>query len=317
MYLIKDILNFKSKVFKKQGSIITAGVFDGVHYGHQNIIKEVVKESNSKNLISAVLTFYPHPLQIITKSAPRLISSLDERIKLLKELGVSKVLLVNFNQEIANLSPEDFVSQILIDKLGMKKIWVGEDHTFGIKQRGNIDLLKKMSQKYNFEVNRVPSLRIDDTIISSSLIRKFIEDGDIKKANQFLNHSFCITGRVIKGSNRGKEIGYPTANIYLEKELTIPKEGVYATYIKYKNQYFKSVANIGIRPTFRENVLTLETHIFDFSKNIYQENISVYFIRRIRSEEVFSNKEELVEQIRKDRLSADKILDKHSVSGIT
>lgn len=310
MDLIEDIFNFKSEVFRKQGSVITIGVFDGVHLGHQNIVKEVVKEGNSRNLISAVITFYPHPLQIISKSSPKLITSLDERIKLIKELSVNKVLVVNFNQKIATLSPEDFVSQILINKLGIKKIWVGEDHTFGIRQSGNITLLKKMSQKYDFEVRRVHPLKIDNIIVSSSKIREFIEEGNIKKANQFLNHIFCIAGKVVKGSNRGKEIGYPTANILLKKELVVPDKGVYATFVKYKDKYYQSFTNIGIRPTFKESILTLETHLFNFSKDIYQENISIYFIERIRPEVPFSNKEELIRQIEKDKLSVDKILNK-------
>ncbi|MBU0899616.1 bifunctional riboflavin kinase/FAD synthetase [bacterium] len=310
MSFIKDIFNFNSKLLKKRGSIVTIGVFDGVHRGHQEIIKRVAAEGNFKGLISLVITFYPHPLQVISKNSPLLIYNLEKRIKLIKKLGIKKVLVINFNPVIATLSPEDFVSQILIDKLNMKKIWVGTDHTFGIKKGGDFSLLKEISQKYSFEVESISPLKIDKEVVCSSVIRKSISEGEIKKANKLLNHIYRITGKVAAGSKRGAKMGYPTANLLLEKEFVIPSQGEYATFVKYKNKYYQSFTKIVIRPTFKEQNLILETHLFNFSKDIYQETITVYFIEKIRPEFCFPNGQELIKQIEKDKILVSEILNR-------
>ncbi|MBI4974488.1 MAG: bifunctional riboflavin kinase/FAD synthetase [Candidatus Omnitrophica bacterium] len=295
-------------------TIATIGVFDGVHIGHRRIIKEVVKRSKVLNLKSVVVTFDPHPLKVLNPSAnvPSL-ASLEHRRALIAELGVDYLVILKFTRSLSKLSPEIFINNILIDKLSIKEIYVGENFYFGRGAKAGIETLKKWSIKFGFTVKVFKPIQTKGRIISSTLIRRLIVNGDIRKASHFLGRPVSILGTVVKGSSRGRIMGYPTANIDPHHEA-IPPSGVYAVRVRYKNKFLKGILNIGVRPTFfkakgsEEREPTIEVHIFGFDKRIYGEDIEVIFIKKLRDEKRFKDRYDLIRQIRRDERMARNIL---------
>ena len=275
------------------------GNFDGVHLGHKDIINLLKKVSSKKSSKSCIITFEPHPQKVLSKKDVELILPFDEKIRLLGNLGVDVTVCLKFTIKLSKLSAEEFVKEILVKTLRIKDIVVGPDFMFGNKRSGNAELLGKLGKIYDYDTKVLKPKVIDGEIISSSLIRNYISKGDIERVNKLLGHRYFINGVVIEGEKRGRQIGFPTTNITSTWEL-LPKLGVYATYALVENKSYQSITNVGYRPTFGENKLLIETHIFDFSKNVYGSNIGIEFVKRLRDEKKFDSVDSLVSQIKLD-----------------
>jgi len=275
------------------------GNFDGVHLGHREIIALLNKISSNASSKSCIITFEPHPQKVLSKKEISIIVPFEEKIKLLDEQGVDVTVCLKFTEELSRLSAEDFVKEILVRILRIKDIVVGPDFMFGKNRSGNADLLEKLGEIYGYDTKVLQPKVIGDEIISSSLIRKYISLGNIQRVNELLGYRYFIRGVVIEGEKRGRKIGFPTTNIKSSWEL-LPKTGVYATYATIRDERFQSITNIGYRPTFGENNLLIETHIFDFSEDVYGSEISIEFVERLRDEKKFGDVDELVSQIKLD-----------------
>ncbi len=280
---------------------VALGNFDGVHIGHNQLISTLTQKCKENNLQSCVYTFGIHPLTIITgKEAPSQITNINMKKKILESLGIELLYLEEFNKDFMNLSPEDFVKNILLDKLNCKIVVVGFDYTFGRKAEGNVEFLKQMSKKYGFEVYEIKPVTIDNNKVSSSIIREYIKNGEIEKANLFLGRPYSICSKVIHGRGIGNKIGYPTANILIESSHLIPKTGVYATIANINGCIYKGATNVGNNPTFEGNNTSLETFILNFDESIYDKYIEIKFIKRVRDQIKFNNINDLVNQMQKD-----------------
>lgn len=304
------------KVKKRhKGGILALGTFDGVHLGHQKVLRSLKKRAKDLRKKSIVLTFDIHPLKTIDPvKCPPLLTPKEEKIKLVQDLGVNILILANFNKEFSSLSPEKFIKDILIDRLGIEEIFVGKNFTFGRGAMGDIAFLKKKSKEYDFRVKVVPSQKMGQTAISSTAIRKLIRRGKVRKAAKLLGRPYTLYGRVIHGESRGKELGYPTANIRPHYEM-IPSDGVYVGQIGMKNKDWDGLLNIGTQPTFhKRGARIIETYIFNFNGRIYGRDIKVSFLEEIRDEMAFKNSEALKTQIRKDIAKARKVLSRTFLS---
>ena len=297
---MKIIRNLRDPIPK--GSVVTIGVFDGVHLGHKDIINRAVRRAKVLGLDSIVLTFDPHPARALRHAGVPSLISLDHRINLIGSLGVDMVVVLKFTKHISSMSAEKFVKDILVDKLNVKEVHVGEDFSFGKDAKSGVKTLRKLAAKYGFVLREAKSIKIDRRVVSSSLIRKFIACGDINTASRFLGRPVAVFGTVVSGANLARELGYPTANLNPHHEV-IPPAGVYAVLVKYLGRTYKGIMNIGLRPTFyspKDEEPAIEVHIFDFDKKIYGKNLEVLFIKKIRNEVKFKNRESLVSQIQKD-----------------
>ena len=309
MKVIRNLTALKAPVTKN--AIVTIGVFDGVHLGHKEIITRVIERAKRLKTKSVILTFDPHPLKVLRPNykIPTLIS-LNHRIKLIEDLGVDFLVILKFTKSISMLSPENFVRSILISRIGVKEVYVSRPFYFGKGARGDIRQLRNLANHYGFKVNVLRPKVIGGHIVSSSLIRRLIAEGDIHKASKFLGRRVSVFGTVVRGTSLGREIGYPTANINPHHEA-IPPAGVYAVLVKHRGRTFKGVLNIGLRPTFyspRDKEPTIEVHIFGFDKDIYGKDLEVLFIKKLRDEVKFRNRKTLILQIRKDSKTALSIL---------
>lgn len=310
MQLITDLSKITTRF---SNSIITLGNFDGLHLGHQALIKQIISRAKETGALSLVVTFRPHPLKILApEKCPPLISIYEEKIRLFEKLGVDVLVKIPFTLEFSAMSPGDFVKTILCDLLGAKEIYVGYNYRFGKGREGNIARLKEFGREYGFNVIEVEQVSLNGEIISSTKIRDLIRSGEVEHASKLLGRTYAITGIVIKGDGRGKGLGFPTANI-ASKHSIIPADGVYAVRLFVRDRFCDGIANIGLRPTFGKNVLAVEVHVFDFNEDLYGEDIIVYFIRRIREEKKFANASALIHQINADITTAKKILEKTPV----
>jgi riboflavin kinase/FMN adenylyltransferase len=293
-------------------SVITLGNFDGLHLGHQELIRKVIRRAKETGSRSIVVTFRPHPLKILApEKCPPLISIYEEKIKLFEKLGIDVLVKIPFTLEFAKMSPGDFVKGILCDMLGAKEIFVGFNYRFGRGREGNIATLKALGERLGFTVREVEQVSLNGEVISSTKIRHLLRDGEVEHAARLLGRTYTITGIVVKGDGRGKSLGFPTANI-APKHSIIPAHGVYAVRLFVRDRFYDGIANIGMRPTFDKNVLTIEVHVFDFDEDIYGEDISLYFIGKIRDEKKFGSADELIRQIRRDVGIARDLLSGHS-----
>lgn len=291
-----------------KSSIVTLGNFDGVHIGHQKVLKAVKARSEKSKLPSIVYTFEPHPLKVIAPhKSPPLLTILEEKINLIKASGVDFLVLARFTKEFASQHPEKFVENVLAKQLKAKEVWVGHDYAFGKARAGTIEHLKELGKKFNFRVSVIPACKKRGVIISSSKIREYVTDGKIKEAASLLGRPYAVSGKVVRGRNIGKHLGFPTANIAIHNEL-IPKDGIYAVRVLLDEKRYKGAANIGFAPTFHNKKRAVEVHIMDFKRNIYGKNLKIEFIQRLRGEKIFKSAEELAAQIRKDVNMAKKIL---------
>jgi riboflavin kinase/FMN adenylyltransferase len=295
----------------QQPLVITQGTFDGVHLGHQKVLKQVVALAKSKNTQSLLITYHPHPRLVIDPSNQdlRMLSSIEEKAEAVYALGVDYVLVLPFTQEFAQLSPRDFVESILVNQLHVDTIVIGYDHRFGKNRAGDFHSLVALASEYNFQVQEIPASEIDAIAISSTRIRKALSNKQLSEANTLLGKPYILTGIVTEGKKLGRTIGFPTANLRIEDPYKlIPPTGVYAGYCKVENERYKMVCNIGTRPTVEGNTLTIEAHIFDFDKNIYNQPISLFLVQYLRNEQKFDSLESLKTQILIDAQQAQSLV---------
>ena len=289
------------------GTLLTIGVFDGVHLGHQHLLKHLRDEAGNMELATAVITFKAHPQSILTSGRPVVwLTELWDRIKLIKEQGIDTVIALSFTREVKDLGASDFIHK-LHQHFNIKGLVVGPDFAMGKGREGDISRLKELGQEIGFFVEVMPPFIIGDEVVRSSGIRKALAEGDVAKAGRFLGRPFVIKGKVVKGDGRGRTLGYPTVNLELDPDMAIPKDGVYATITRVDDWSMPSVTNIGTRPTFGVGKRTKETHILNFDGNLVGEMIEVSFIERLRDETKFSGEEELKEQIKLDIKEAENI----------
>jgi len=312
MRIIQDIETITEPF---QSAVITIGNFDGVHIGHQALFHEVVERADTLGGTAVAMTFEPHPIRVITKNGhPPLITLYEQKAELIEKAGIDVLICIPFTLEFAALSARQFVEEILVKRIGMKAIIVGQDYTFGHKREGNIDLLKLYAEEMGFEVvvaDWIQSSKTHNVRISSTAIRELVREGHMKKAGKMLGRNYQIRGTVSHGRDRGgKLLGIPTANINLHDELC-PKVGVYAVIVHHQGRRYPGVANIGYSPTFDDHVFTVEAHILDFDKEIYGEKIMVNFVQRLRDEIKFSGISELFDQIQRYIAMAREILAPH------
>jgi len=300
MELITDINTWN---FRGEG-IVTIGTFDGVHFGHQRILTRLNELKTEQNQKTIVFTFNPHPRKVLfpEQTDLQMLTSRAEKLKLIESLGTDIVIEFPFSLEFSQIEPLDFISEILVKKLHVKKLVIGYDHKFGKNREGNLQTFKEQATKYNYTVEEIPAQEIDDINISSTKIRKALFDGSIKEATKYLGYFYPLQGKVVEGKKLGRTIGYPTANIQLfDKEKLIPKTGVYLTRVEVNGGDYYGMMNIGFNPTTdSDNKLKLEVNIFNFDKDIYGKEIDVKLIERIRDEEKFNSIEELKNKIKSD-----------------
>ncbi|MFA5059918.1 MAG: bifunctional riboflavin kinase/FAD synthetase [Candidatus Omnitrophota bacterium] len=299
MKVIYDIGRIKKKFPRP---VIAIGIFDGVHLGHQKLIRKVIEKAKSLNGTSMVMTFFPHPANILNPKNPvPLLVSLERRIALIRDLGVQVCLVVPFTRKFSNLKPQDFIEKYLFGKVAPEKVFVGKNFHFGKNRQGTPNFLKQIGNQYGFETNVVSFARNHRRTISSTRIRKLILKGQLQTAREFLGRPVSIFGKVSVGKKVGKTLGFPTANIHPSGEI-LPPRGVYLAQVVLNKRIHNGVANIGIRPSFRERnkALNVEVYIFNFKKNIYGKEIEVRFLSKVRPERRFSTRESLAQQIQKD-----------------
>lgn len=290
----------------KSEKILTIGTFDGVHIGHQKILKRVVALAQKESLVPTVLTLFPHPRMVLQKDDKiKLLNTIDERIQLLKNLGIEEVIVKEFTKEFANLSARDYIEQILVDELNTKQIVIGYDHHFGKNRSANINDLKIFAEEFNFKVEEISAQEIKDVTVSSTKIRNALNNGDIEIANSYLDYNYYISGEVVKGKSIGRTLDYPTANIHIKESYKlIPRDGVYIVKSKIEDTIVYGMMNIGTNPTVSGKTRSIEVHFFDFDKDIYGKNLRVEFLHWLRSEQKFRNLDALKKQLSKDMIDA-------------
>ncbi len=293
--------------------VLTIGNFDGVHRGHQAIFNRVKAWAAQINGESVVLTFYPHPLRVLNPNEElSFITSHQRKIELMADSSIHVAIVIPFSREFALISARDFVKNILVDRIGVKALVVGYDYRFGYGREGNIRFLRELGDQYGFGVEAVEGIQLEGTMVSSTVIRHLVSEGNLRTANKLLGRSYEISGTVIHGRQRGARLlGFPTANIKAEAWQVTPKPGVYAVQVVVDGKLYGGAGNLGYNPTFNDRELSLEVHIFDFNDTIYDKPITVKFVDRLREERRFSGPEELAVQIRKDIERSRQILAEH------
>jgi riboflavin kinase/FMN adenylyltransferase len=298
-----EILRSIPELERLRGSLFLAiGVFDGVHRGHQAVISTSADHAATSNGTPVVVTFDPHPEKVLRpQAAPHLLSATQHKIALIRALGVEHLLIITFDKQFAATEPEDFVQKLVIHSKPLREICVGHEWSFGKNRRGNLDLLKKLGAKFNFDVVGIPPVKINGAVVSSTAIRQAIEKGDLAKAAEMLGREYTILGTVTRGDNLGKKIGFPTANLSAHSEQ-FPPNGVYVAEARIDGELYRGVINLGIRPTVSsgKSERVLEIHLFDFNRDIYGHEVEVRFLKFLRPEKKFANLEALVQQIRQD-----------------
>ncbi|MFH1049858.1 MAG: bifunctional riboflavin kinase/FAD synthetase [bacterium] len=298
---------FEEIEYKKE-TVLTVGTFDGVHIGHQLIIRNLLNNAKKNNWRPVLLTFNPHPQMVVqreNKKPIKLLTTIEERLELFKKYGLSDVLIIPFSRSFSLTPPEEFVKKYLIEKIGMKKILIGFDHMFGKDRGGNENLLSSMASIYNFEIEKIGPLLRGNEKVSSTKIRENLEKYALDNVNEMLGYTYSVRGLVVKGDGRGRTIGLPTANIKYDENKKVPEIGVYFVKSVIKGEIYYGLANIGTRPTFTDELKTiLEVHFIDFDKDVYGMDLKIEFIKFLRHEQKFSNVEMFLEQIEKDKIKA-------------
>lgn len=307
-----------------QSSAIALGFFDGVHPGHQVVIGKAVEEARALGVMSGVVTFRDHPRALTRGMHPLLLTDIDQRLKLFEELGVEATLVLTFSEALCRLSPREYVENVLVGAMGARSISVGHNHHFGRDREGNPDLLRTFGETLGFSVHVAPLVFVNNVEVSSSAIRESIIDGDMTKAKNLLSRTYRIGGEVIKGDGRGRQIGFPTANVQLREFQLIPRTGVYAGIVQLSSgERFDSVINVGYRPTFKatggDDDPLVEAHLFDFDRDIYGDKCTVEFVEYLRTEKKFDGIEALKEQINADAAKSRQVLEnaKNAADGET
>ena len=303
-----EIIRHISRCASFPHPVVSLGNFDGVHIGHQAILRRLVQEAHLRHGTAIALTFHPHPLTVLRPqhSLP-LICRLREKLSSFAALGVEKVIVQRFTPSFAQLLPEEFVQRYLVETIGAEKVIVGHNVNFGRNRAGNADTLRQLGQSAGFAVEIIGPIKTNEEEVSSTGVRALLSAGEMRAVTRFLGRFYSVRGRVVKGFQRGRTIGFPTANLRPRSGLLLPN-GVYAVIVEIDGQTIPGVANIGINPTFGLERKTLEAHLFDFSSDLYGQSISVGFVERLRGERKFPSVEELVKQIREDATQARALL---------
>lgn len=302
MKLFHSINDFQST--KK--TILTLGTFDGVHIGHKKILERITQNTENGRYESLVLTFFPHPRMVLQeKSEIKLLNTISEKTKLLEATGIENLVVHPFNESFSRLTAEEFVHTILVDKFQIQKIIIGHDHRFGRNRTANIDDLIAFGIEYGFEVEQISAQEIQDVSVSSTKIRNALKEGNMTLANEYLGYDYFLNGTVVKGKQLGRTIGFPTANIHIEEDYKlIPKIGVYVVKAVVNRETVFGMMNIGFNPTVNGEKQTIEVHLFDFDKDIYDQNIEVSLLHYIREEQKFGSVDALKEQLNHDKTVA-------------
>tara|TARA_B100000945_G_scaffold121244_1_gene96380 strand:- start:1466 stop:2401 length:936 start_codon:yes stop_codon:yes gene_type:complete len=291
-----------------KGTVVTIGTFDGVHLGHRKIIDRLLASAQSNDLESVVLTFFPHPRMVLQKDTGiKLINSIDERIALLEASGLDHLIIHPFTKIFSRLTAEEFVKDILVDQLKARKVIIGYDHRFGRNRNANIEDLKAFGTQYDFEVEEISKQDVDDVAVSSTKIRKALNEGDLTKANEYLGYPFMLNGIVSRGKGLGKKFNYPTANLKIEETYKlIPAKGVYVARASINGKEVYGMMSIGTNPTVGGSDLTIETFFFDFDADLYDQHLQIELLTRIRDEKKFNSVDELIAAMQADeRFSRD------------
>ncbi len=298
MTFIRDLQSLQSF---NQRSVVTIGSFDGVHLGHQAILNQVKAVAAELGLPSVVMTFEPQPQEFFSgERAPARLMRLREKVDALFEFGVDQVLCLQFNRELRNLTAAEFVRSVLVDGLGTRHLIVGDDFRFGCDRSGDFKMLSEMGETYDFAVQDTETLEVDGQRVSSTLVRQILEQGNFERASQLLGKPFTITGRVVYGQQLGRELGFPTANVQLNR-YSAPLSGVYAVLVNIDGAVYQGAANVGLRPTVGDLLKPiLEVHLLDFEADLYGRRIEVKFVTKIRDEEKFTSLGKLIESIQRD-----------------
>lgn len=305
------------EVEKNSNTVLTVGTFDGLHNGHKKIIATVLEKAAARNARSMVVTFNPHPRVALGKDENlKLLHTLDEKIYMFSKTGIDALLVLPFNRAFASLSAEEFLRSYVVDRIGVSEMIAGHDHRFGKDRIGDEIKLQELSKTLGFTCSRLDAVLSENNFISSSRIRNVISSSDMETAKELLGYQYFFSSKIVEGNKRGRTIGYPTANAEINDPLKlIPPRGVYAVFAELEGVFYKSIINIGYRPTFDAGEkLSLETHLFDFSRDIYGAEIRVHFIRKIRDEKKFGGVAELIKQIDSDVLQAQHILEKININ---
>ena len=299
---LNDIAEFE------RDTVVTFGVFDGIHTGHQTVIKTLLKRATQHQLMSVLIGFYPHPLAFLApERCPPLLTPLSKRVEILQQLDINKIIMLRFDAQIAAMSPEYFVEHVLLKKCRARHVVVGYACQFGKDRAGNTEKLAELAKVYPFGVTIVPPTEIDGAPVHSTRIREALTRGNLRRGSQLLGRYYSLIGNVIPGDGRGRQIGFPTANINIQEQVC-PPNGVYAIQAKLEGRQLDGVLNIGVRPTFDGTTVQIESHFFDFDETIYGKSVEIFLIEKIRHERKFPNPEVLVQQIRRDINTAKKIL---------
>lgn len=294
-----------------ENPIVTIGTFDGVHLGHRAIFRKMVEEAAHVDGETVVITFYPHPRIVLGLDSKNLkfINTQEKKVNLIEEAGIDYLVVIPFTKEFSSLTSEEFIRDFVVEKVHPIKIYTGYNHHFGKDREGSFDELTRLGEKYNFDVEQISAQEANDVAISSTKVRKLLETGAVKAANSFLGYEYPITGNVVRGKSIGRDIGFPTANIEVADEFKlIAAVGVYACRVLYMGRIYNGMSNIGYRPTIDHGELTIEVNIFDFDQQIYGEEITIYFVDRMRDERKFINLEALTAQLVKDKEHAMRLL---------
>ena len=291
-------------------TLLTIGVFDGVHAGHRYLLKKLRERAAERNLLSGVVTFSPHPQSVLhPRSQLPWLTSLNDRVGAFRKLGVNIVSVLTFTPKVARLSAREFIS-LIKKNLGMRGILVGPDFALGKGKEGNIDLLRSLGCEMGFSVDVIPPFKINGEIVSSTLIRRALAEGDMRKVKNLMGRYFYLEGKVITSEKRGRVLGFPTANLDIKPQQALPENGIYATIAQVEGGHFPSATNVGIRPTFGTGEEMVETHLLNYKGNLYGKDMRVEFVQKLRDEERFSSSEELKTQIEKDIREVEAILTK-------
>ena len=298
MKIVREFENYTENTPK----VLSLGMFDGVHFGHISIINLLKSVAQENNLETAILTFWPHPRKVFNPNDEiKLLNTLNEKLNLLENANLDVVFLKSFDENFRNLTGEEFIRQILVEKLNVKHIIIGHDHVFGKNKSGNFELLQKLSKELDFVVQQLDAVKEGEFNISSTKIRNYLANGNIIGANKMLCYHYSVSGKVIDGKKLGRTIGYPTANIEVDELKLLPKKGAYIVEVYVKNKFYKGMLSIGTNPTVNGDKLTVEVYILDFNEDIYGDEITVKFRDFLHEEIKFESLEKLIERLDEDK----------------
>lgn len=299
------------QIRRDPSSVVTIGTFDGVHLGHLAIIRYLLERTTERDGISTLVTFYPHPREVIQGRPVPVLTMIEERAAILEKIGLDRFVIIPFTKEFSRLPAEDFVADVLVNKVGVREVVIGYDHGFGHERKGNASLLREMGPRLGFEVDVIPVQVVDSHVVSSSEIRRSIERGDVETAAALLGRRYSMIGKVVAGDGRGRTIGFPTANLEIaHPQKIIPSDGVYAVLVEIEDDVLHpGMMNIGVRPTVDGTTRKLEVHLIDFEEDLYGRELRVEFVGHMRPERKFASLEELTKQLSQDRLRCKAMLE--------